>query len=178
MLSKFASQFSFTDFESLSKSKPAQSQTGAGAQQAQAQTVSASAAPSAPKFDPLSYRSGDISTLPPDAFILHLNVTPNNTLYNVSDAQGNTKIQWSCGRAGFKGSAKSSAVANQQAAEQLAKKMLAKNIREVTVYLKGIGQGRRASVRGLLKGGIAINSFVEKTPIPHNGSRKPKKRRL
>jgi len=150
----------------------------AGASFAAVSRPGSASAPAAGAIDPLSFRSGDVTEVPADSFILHLNVSPNNTIYNVSDAKGNTKIKFSCGQAGFTGSAKSSAVANQQTAEQLAKKMLAKNIREVTVFLKGIGPGRRASVRGLIKSGIQIRAFIEKTPVPHNGSRKPKKRRL
>jgi small subunit ribosomal protein S11 len=108
----------------------------------------------------------------------HIQATFNNTIITVTDTVGNTITWASGGTAGFKGSRKSTPYAAQLAAQQAARSAQANGMREVDVYVKGPGPGREASIRALQAAGMVVMSITDVTPIPHNGCRPPKKRRV
>lgn len=102
----------------------------------------------------------------------------NNTLVTITDPDGNT-ISWgSAGTAGFKGSRKSTPYAAGLAAEGAARRAMEHGLRQVEVYVKGPGSGREAAIRSLQAAGLSISAITDVTPIPHNGCRPPKKRRV
>ena len=108
----------------------------------------------------------------------YIRATFNNTQVTLTDVQGNT-IGWStAGTSGFKGSRKGTAFAAQRAAEQAAKKALDQGLQRVDVFVKGPGAGREAAIRSLQAAGLIITSIRDVTPIPHNGCRPPKRRRV
>ena len=110
--------------------------------------------------------------------VAHITSTFNNTIVTVTDASGNT-IAWSnAGVMGFKGSRKSTPFAAQLAGKDAAEKAMEHGVRNVTVYVKGPGSGREAALRALHAAGLAITSVQDVTPIPHNGCRPPKRRRV
>lgn len=112
------------------------------------------------------------------AGVVHVAATFNNTIINISDKQGNT-ISWgSSGTAGFKGSRKSTPFAAQLAAEQAARKAMEHGLKSVEVVVKGPGSGREAAIRSLQAVGLEITLIKDVTPIPHNGCRPPKRRRV
>ena len=108
----------------------------------------------------------------------HIQATFNNTIITVTDTVGNTVTWASGGTAGFKGSRKSTPYAAQLAAQQAARDAQANGMREVDVYVKGPGPGREAAIRALQAAGMVVMSITDVTPIPHNGCRPPKKRRV
>ena len=108
----------------------------------------------------------------------YIRATFNNTQVTLTDIQGDT-IGWStAGTSGFKGSRKGTAFAAQRAAEQAAKKALDQGLQRVDVFVKGPGAGREAAIRSLQAAGLIITSIRDVTPIPHNGCRPPKRRRV
>ncbi len=108
----------------------------------------------------------------------HIQSTFNNTIVTITDKAGNT-ISWATsGQLGFKGSRKSTPYAAQMAAEQAAKAAMEHGMREVEVYVKGPGSGREAAIRSLQATGLEVNVIKDITPIPHNGCRPPKRRRV
>ncbi len=110
--------------------------------------------------------------------IAHVQATFNNVIITLTDVQGNT-ISWSSsGKMGFKGSKKNTPFAAQVAAEQAAKEAYDLGLRKVDVFIKGPGAGREAAVRSLQTAGIEILTIKDITPIPHNGCRPPKRRRV
>ncbi len=110
--------------------------------------------------------------------IAHVNSTFNNTIITIADAQGNT-ISWStAGAMGFKGSRKSTPYAAQMAGEDAGKKAMEHGIKTLEVEVKGPGSGRESALRALMALGITITSIRDVTPIPHNGCRAPKRRRV
>jgi len=110
--------------------------------------------------------------------VAHIMSTFNNTLITISDLQGNA-ISWaSAGTVGFKGSRKSTPYAAQLAAESAAKAAMEHGMKEVEVYVKGPGSGREAAIRSLQAAGLEVNLIKDVTPIPHNGCRPPKRRRV
>ncbi len=110
--------------------------------------------------------------------IAHIKSTFNNTMINISDKAG-TVISWaSAGAAGFKGSRKSTPFAAQIAAEKAAKEAMEHGLREVECYVKGPGAGREAAIRSLQAAGLEVSVIKDVTPIPHNGCRPPKRRRV
>lgn len=110
--------------------------------------------------------------------VVHIQATFNNTIVNISDKQGNT-ISWaSSGAAGFKGSRKSTPFAAQLAAEQCAKRAMEHGLRAVEIFVTGPGSGREAAIRSLQAVGLEISIIRDVTPIPHNGCRPPKRRRV
>jgi small subunit ribosomal protein S11 len=109
---------------------------------------------------------------------VHIQSTFNNTIVTVTDPQGNALLWTSTGSAGFKGSRKSTPYAAQLAAAQAAKQAMDIGMREADVYLKGPGPGREAAIRSLQTTGLRVRSITDVTPIPHNGCRPPKKRRV
>ena len=102
----------------------------------------------------------------------------NNTLVTIIDPDGNALAWSSAGAAGFKGSRKSTPYAAGLAADAAARKAMEHGVRQVAIYVKGPGSGREAAIRSLQAAGLAITSIVDVTPIPHNGCRPPKKRRV
>ena len=110
--------------------------------------------------------------------VAHIKVTFNNTIVSLTDVYGNV-ISWaSAGRIGFKGSRKSTPFAAQIAAETAAKEAMGLGLKRVEVLLKGPGSGREAAVRSLQAAGLEITAIKDVTPIPHNGCRPPKRRRV
>jgi len=104
--------------------------------------------------------------------------TFNNTLVSLTDPQGNVIATASAGTVGFKGSRKGTAFAAQRAAEQVARKGMDSGLRQVDVLIKGPGAGREAAIRSLQGAGLFVTSIRDVTPIPHNGCRPPKRRRV
>ena len=108
----------------------------------------------------------------------HIQSTFNNTLVTITDLQGNA-ISWSSsGSLGFRGSKKSTPFASQMAAETAARAAMEHGLRTVEVYVKGPGSGREAAIRALQTAGLEVNMIKDVTPIPHNGCRPPKRRRV
>ena len=104
--------------------------------------------------------------------------TFNNTLVSITDPDGNVIASASAGTTGFRGSRKGTAFAAQRAAEQAARHGMDMGLRLVDVYIKGPGSGREAAIRSLQGAGLTITSIRDVTPIPHNGCRPPKRRRV
>ena len=104
--------------------------------------------------------------------------TFNNTLVSLTDPQGNVIATASAGTVGFKGSRKGTAFAAQRAAEQVARKGMDSGLRQIDVFIKGPGAGREAAIRSLQDAGLFVTSIRDVTPIPHNGCRPPKRRRV
>ena len=110
--------------------------------------------------------------------IAHVKATFNNVIITLTDVQGNT-ISWSSsGKMGFKGSKKNTPFAAQVSAEQVAKAAFDLGLRKVDVFVKGPGAGREAAIRTLQTAGLEIMTIKDITPIPHNGCRPPKRRRV
>ena len=108
----------------------------------------------------------------------HIHSSFNNTIVTITDVQGNA-ISWaSSGGLGFKGSRKSTPFASQMAAETAAKAAMEHGLKSVEVYVKGPGSGREAAIRVLQTAGLEISMIKDVTPIPHNGCRPPKRRRV
>jgi len=110
--------------------------------------------------------------------IAHIHSTFNNTIITITDAGGNTLAWSSAGSMGFKGSRKNTPFAAQLAAEDAAKKAMEHGVRTIGVYVKGPGAGREAALRSLQASGFKITLIRDVTPIPHNGCRPPKRRRV
>jgi small subunit ribosomal protein S11 len=109
---------------------------------------------------------------------VHIQSTFNNTIVTVTDPTGNTLTWTSTGSAGFKGSRKSTPYAATVAAQTAAKQAMDLGMREVDILVKGPGPGREAAIRSLQGAGLRVRSITDVTPIPHNGCRPPKKRRV
>ncbi len=109
---------------------------------------------------------------------VHIAATFNNTIVTVTDNQGNTVTWGSAGSAGFKGSRKSTPFAARLAAEQAIKSAMAMGLQEAHVFVKGPGPGRESAIRAVLSMGLKVSSITDTTPVPHNGCRPPKKRRV
>nr|YP_007890823.1 ribosomal protein S11 [Seculamonas ecuadoriensis]AGH24518.1 ribosomal protein S11 [Seculamonas ecuadoriensis] len=108
----------------------------------------------------------------------YVNTTFNNTIITITDTQGNTVAWSSSGLAEFKGARRSTSYAAQAAAEDAGRKAVERGIRIVKVIIKGLGQGRNASIKGFITAGLKISLIADMTPVPHNGCRPPKKRRV
>jgi small subunit ribosomal protein S11 len=109
---------------------------------------------------------------------VHVNATFNNTIITVTDNQGNTVAWGSAGSAGFKGSRKSTPFAARLAAEQAIKAAVAMGLQEVALFVKGPGPGRESAIRAVQAQGLKVTTISDVTPVPHNGCRPPKKRRV
>src|SRR5579884_1193844 len=108
----------------------------------------------------------------------HIQATFNNTIVTLTDPNGNV-ISWgSAGAQGFKGSRKRTPFAAQMTADSAARKAMDHGLRQIDVFVKGPGSGREAAIRALQSAGLTITSIVDVTPIPHNGCRPPKRRRV
>ncbi|NLA10654.1 MAG: 30S ribosomal protein S11 [Firmicutes bacterium] len=110
--------------------------------------------------------------------IAHIRSTFNNTIISITDVHGNSIAWSSSGNVGFKGSRKSTPFAAQLAAETAAKAAMEHGMRQVEVFVKGPGSGREAAIRSLQAAGLEVNTIKDVTPIPHNGCRPPKRRRV
>ena len=110
--------------------------------------------------------------------VAHVNASFNNTMITITDAQGNTIAWSSSGSNGFKGSRKSTPFAAQLAAEDAAKKAMLHGLKTVSVFINGPGAGREAALRALSHAGLKVTLIKDITPIPHNGCRPPKRRRV
>ena len=108
----------------------------------------------------------------------HIHSSFNNTIVTITDVQGNTLSWASSGGLGFKGSRKSTPFASQMAAETAAKAAMEHGLKSVEVFVKGPGSGREAAIRALQTAGLEISMIKDVTPIPHNGCRPPKRRRV
>ena len=108
----------------------------------------------------------------------HIHSSFNNTIVTITDVQGNTLSWASSGGLGFKGSRKSTTFASQMAAETAAKAAMEHGLKSVEVFVKGPGAGREAAIRALQTAGLEISMIKDVTPIPHNGCRPPKRRRV
>lgn len=108
----------------------------------------------------------------------HIHATFNNTVITFTDQAGDVLFWGSAGTAGFKGSRKSTPYAAQMAAQAMAKQATDYGVREVDILVKGPGPGREAAIRSLQAAGLRVTSITDVTPIPHNGCRPPKKRRV
>lgn len=110
--------------------------------------------------------------------IVHIQSTFNNTIVTITDKQGNVVAWSSAGNMGYKGSKKSTSFAAQMTAETAAKKAMDQGMKEVDVLVKGPGSGRETAIRSLQTVGLKVNMIKDVTPIPHNGCRPPKQRRI
>ncbi|MFQ5579820.1 MAG: 30S ribosomal protein S11 [Nitrospiria bacterium] len=110
--------------------------------------------------------------------VAHIQATFNNTLVTITDMGGNVIVWGSAGSLGFKGSRKSTPFAAQRAAEVVAKKAMEHGMKQVDVFVKGPGSGRESAIRALQSTGLKVNLIRDVTPIPHNGCRPPKRRRV
>lgn len=109
---------------------------------------------------------------------VHIYSTFNNTIVTVTDTQGNTVLSASAGTSGFKGSRKSTPFAARMAAETVMKEASNLGIQEVEIFVKGPGPGRESAIRAVQAQGMKVTSITDTTPVPHNGCRPPKKRRV
>ena len=110
--------------------------------------------------------------------IAHVQATFNNTTVTITDSRGNAIAWGSSGKAGFKGSKKSTPFAATVASEQCAKEALSAGVRRVHVRVQGPGSGRESAIQALAAAGLQVKSIKDVTPIPHNGCRPPKRRRV
>ena len=108
----------------------------------------------------------------------HIKTSFNNTIVSLTDREGNVIAWESAGGAGFKGSRKSTPYAAQQTAEATARKAMEHGMRQIEVFVKGPGSGREAAIRSLQATGLEVTAITDVTPIPHNGCRPPKRRRV
>lgn len=110
--------------------------------------------------------------------VAHIQASFNNTIVTVTDMSGNTIVWASAGNQGFKGSRKSTPFAAQRAGDAAARKAVEHGMRQVDVYVNGPGAGRESAIRSLQAAGLRVNVIRDVTPIPHNGCRPPKRRRV
>jgi small subunit ribosomal protein S11 len=110
--------------------------------------------------------------------VAHVKATFNNTTVTITDTKGDTLCWASAGTSGFKGSRKSTPFAGQCAAQQAAEKALKFGVKELDVRIKGPGSGRESAITALQQAGLNVKTIEDRTPIPHNGCRPPKKRRV
>jgi small subunit ribosomal protein S11 len=110
--------------------------------------------------------------------VAHIQSTFNNTIVTISDTQGNVLAWSSAGQTGYKGSRKGTPFAAGLAAEQAARKAMEHGVKQVEVFVKGPGSGREAAIRALQSAGLEVNLIRDVTPVPHNGCRPPKRRRV
>jgi small subunit ribosomal protein S11 len=109
---------------------------------------------------------------------VHITATFNNTIVTITDKQGNTVVWGSAGSAGFKGSRKSTPFAARLAAEKAIKAAQSLGLQEVEIIVKGPGPGRESAIRAVQGAGLKVTAITDRTPVPHNGCRPPKKRRV
>ena len=110
--------------------------------------------------------------------VVHIKSSFNNTIVTITDQEGNVLSWASAGNVGFKGSRKSTPYAAQMAAEQAARRAMEHGVRKVDVLVKGPGSGRETAIRSIQNAGIEVTGIKDVTPVPHNGCRPPKRRRV
>jgi len=110
--------------------------------------------------------------------VAHVKATFNNTVITITDNAGNTIVWASAGKAGFKGSKKSTPFAATVAGEQVGREAVSMGVKRVDVRVQGPGSGRESAIQALASAGLFIKSILDVTPLPHNGCRPPKKRRV
>ena len=110
--------------------------------------------------------------------VVHIKSSFNNTIISITDLEGNVLAWASAGNAGFKGSRKSTPFAAQLAAEQAARRAMEHGVRKVDIVVKGPGSGRETAIRSIQNVGIEVTGIKDVTPVPHNGCRPPKRRRI
>lgn len=110
--------------------------------------------------------------------VAHIRSSFNNTMVTITDPRGNVVAWASAGTSGFKGSRKGTPFAASVAAETAARKAMEQGVRQVEVYVRGPGSGREAAIRSLQSAGLEVNLIRDVTPVPHNGCRPPKRRRV
>src|ERR671938_1525300 len=110
--------------------------------------------------------------------VAHIKSTFNNTIISITDTEGNVLAWASAGNVGLKGSRKSTPFAAQMAAEQCARRAMEHGVRKVDVLVKGPGSGRETAIRSIMNTGIEVSGIKDVTPVPHNGCRPPKRRRV
>lgn len=110
--------------------------------------------------------------------IAHIQATFNNTIVTITDSQGNAVVWASAGSSGFRGSRKSTPYAARLAAQEAIKSATEMGLQEVDIYVKGPGPGREAAIRAMIGTDLRVRSISDITPVPHNGCRPPKKRRV
>ncbi|MDX1414598.1 MAG: 30S ribosomal protein S11 [Candidatus Promineifilaceae bacterium] len=110
--------------------------------------------------------------------VVHIYATFNNTIVTITDPKGNTVTWASAGSAGFRGSRKSTPYAARLASQNAANEAMDNGMQEIEVFVKGPGPGREAAIRALAASGMQINAIHDITPVPHNGCRPPKRRRV
>jgi small subunit ribosomal protein S11 len=110
--------------------------------------------------------------------VAHIKATFNNTIVSITDSKGNVVSWASAGKSGFKGSKKSTPFAAQMAAQASAREAIDQGLKKIEVWVKGPGSGREAAIRSLQAAGLEITAIKDVTPIPHNGCRPPKRRRV
>nr|AKQ04754.1 30S ribosomal protein S11, small subunit ribosomal protein S11 [uncultured bacterium Rifle_16ft_4_minimus_7469] len=110
--------------------------------------------------------------------VAHIRSSFNNTMVTITDPRGNVVAWASAGTSGFKGSRKGTPFAASVAAETAARKAMEQGVRQVEVYVRGPGSGREAAIRSLQSAGLEVNLIKDVTPVPHNGCRPPKRRRV
>ncbi len=125
-----------------------------------------------------AHTSRDRATRPVMWGVAHIKATFNNTIVSITDPSGNVLAWSSAGRCGFKGSRKSTAYAANLVAQDAARQASSKGIREVEVRVQGPGAGRESAIRALQTAGLTIRAIKDVTPIPHDGCRPPKRRRV
>ncbi|KPJ50761.1 30S ribosomal protein S11 [candidate division TA06 bacterium DG_26] len=114
----------------------------------------------------------------PNTGIAHISASFNNTIITITDHEGNTLCWASTGKIGFKGSKKGTPFAAGQSAQHCARAALDLGVKKVEVWIKGPGPGREAAIRSLQSAGLTVTAIKDVTPIPHNGCRPPKRRRV
>lgn len=110
--------------------------------------------------------------------VAHIMASFNNTIVSISDSKGDVVVWASAGKAGFKGSKKSTPFAATMAAEQAGREAMTLGVRQVDVRVQGPGSGRESAIQALSAAGLQVRSILDVTPLPHNGCRPPKKRRV
>jgi small subunit ribosomal protein S11 len=110
--------------------------------------------------------------------VAHIKATFNNTMITITDSSGDTIVWASAGKAGFKGSKKSTPFAATVAGEQVGREAVSMGVKRVEVRVRGPGSGRESAIQALAAAGLFIKSILDVTPLPHNGCRPPKKRRV
>jgi len=147
-----------------------------GKRTTKAEDVSTEAAPAADETEKKPKKKKTKKNVP--VGVVHIHASFNNTIVTFTDPAGNTLSWSSAGVRGFKGSRKSTPFAAQMASEDAARKALDSGVRWVLVYVKGPGAGRESALRALSSVGLKVTAIKDVTPIPHNGCRPPKKRRV
>jgi small subunit ribosomal protein S11 len=160
----------------MAEAKTATKPAKGAAKPAASGAAPAAATSAAPKRRPTKAKRRERRVVPTGR--AYIQSTFNNTMVTLTDPQGGVLSWGSAGSSGFKGSRKSSPYAAQVAAEGAVRKAMEQGLRQVDVFVKGPGSGREAAIRALQASGLTVTSITDVTPIPHNGCRPPKRRRV